>query len=225
MDVAFTEKPRDGAGTLPCAAAIPELIWISPNPACRPSVRRPGVYCRRGRNILPMVTLEFPRAPDLPVKFAKSPLWETVACARLIAGGRLTLRSARSRRRVRVDRELLLVPSVLGAPEVFAVLDSPWASSVYYPARGAAGIREAPGAASAWLETLAGRTRARVLECLRQPATTADVAARLRLAPASAFQHLQRLLRAGLIDRTRVGPRVFYGLSDRGRRLLALAAG
>lgn len=134
----------------------------------------------------------------------------------------VTVKSARDGRCVRVERELLLVPSVLGSPDVFAVLDSPWPVSLYYPARGAAGLWESQGIAGDWLETLAGRTRARVLHAVRRPATTTQIAARLRIAPATASQHLQRLRRAGLIQPTRVGTRVMYGLTGRGRRLVEL---
>lgn len=134
----------------------------------------------------------------------------------------VTVTSTRQGRRVNVERELLLVPTVLGSPDVFAVLDSPWPVSVYYPARGAADIWDTQGETTDWLATLAGRTRARVLRALRQPATTTQIAARLRIAPASASQHLQRLRRAGLIQPTRMGTRVIYGLTGRGRRLAEL---
>lgn len=139
-------------------------------------------------------------------------------------GDTVTVRLARPQRRVQVDRELLLVPSVLGSPNVFTVVDAPWPLSVYYPARAAAEIREPQCAADDWLATLAGRTRARVLRSVSQPATTTQIAARLRIAPASVSQHLQRLHRGGLIRRTRRGVRVVYTLSETGRRLLALEA-
>lgn len=135
---------------------------------------------------------------------------------------RMTVRTRCERPDARVDRELLLVPSVLGAPDIFAVVDAPWPLSVYYPARGAGEIWETEPAGD-WLETFAGRTRVRILKCVREPSTTSQVAARVRLAPASVSHHLQRLRRAGLVHRTRAGAQVVYALTGRGKQLLALS--
>jgi DNA-binding transcriptional ArsR family regulator len=140
----------------------------------------------------------------------------------LVDARRCTVRSSRQRRRVTIERELLLVPTVLGSPEVFTVLDSPWPSSVYYPARGAGAIWELPRETPGWLATLAGRPRTRVLMSLIEPATTTVLARRLGLAPASVSQHLQRLHRAGLLYRARIGAQVSYRLTPLGRRLLSL---
>jgi DNA-binding transcriptional ArsR family regulator len=134
----------------------------------------------------------------------------------------LTVKSGRGSRRVMLDRELLLVPTVFGWPTLFAVLDPPWLLSVYYPARGAGEIWQAAADTPDRLETLAGRTRARVLKAVGLPSTTTQVAARLRIAPASASQHLQRLHSAGLVCRTRAGSVVIYALTDVGAELLSL---
>jgi DNA-binding transcriptional ArsR family regulator len=140
----------------------------------------------------------------------------------LVDARHCTVRSGRQRRRVTIERELLLVPTVLGSPEVFTVLDSPWPSSVYYPARGAGAIWEVPGETPGWLATLVGRPRTRVIMSLIEPATTTVLARRLGLAPSSVSQHLQRLHRAGLLYRARTGAQVSYGLTPLARRLLLL---
>lgn len=134
----------------------------------------------------------------------------------------LSFRSAQGHRRLALDRELLLVPSVFGSPSLFAVVDAPWTPSVYYPARGASEIWQRGTRAPDRLETLAGRARARVLKAATLPSTTTEIAARLRMAPASASQHLQRLLAAGLVRRTRAGRSVIYLVTDVGAELVAL---
>lgn len=67
----------------------------------------------------------------------------------------------------------------------------------------------------------AGRPgRARVLWSLRSPVTTKEVARRLGVTPSAVSQHLSRLHRAGAVERTRVGRRVYYRLSPRGEAVL-----
>ena len=55
----------------------------------------------------------------------------------------LTVTAGRAGRRVTLDRDLLLVPTVFGWPALSAVLDPPWRLSVYYPARGAGELWQA----------------------------------------------------------------------------------
>ncbi|MBT2456178.1 helix-turn-helix transcriptional regulator [Streptomyces sp. ISL-86] len=72
----------------------------------------------------------------------------------------------------------------------------------------------APGA----LADLVGRTRARILVLLAEPAGTTDLARRLALSPGAVSQHRRVLLRAGLVTRARHGHTVLYlrsGLGDR----------
>ena len=57
---------------------------------------------------------------------------------------------------------------------------------------------------------LIGWTRARILAAVAAPATTAEVAARLRLSPSTVSYHLQILHRAGLVRRTREVRSVLY---------------
>lgn len=57
---------------------------------------------------------------------------------------------------------------------------------------------------------LIGQTRARILAATAQPATTGEVAGRLRLSPSTVSYHLQILHRAGLVRRTRDARTVLY---------------
>jgi DNA-binding transcriptional ArsR family regulator len=57
---------------------------------------------------------------------------------------------------------------------------------------------------------LIGRTRARILAALTSPATTGEVAGRLRLSESTVSYHLQILHRAGLVRRVRDARTVLY---------------
>ncbi|MEY9931083.1 DNA-binding transcriptional ArsR family regulator [Catenulispora sp. GP43] len=57
---------------------------------------------------------------------------------------------------------------------------------------------------------LIGRTRARILAAVADPATTGEVAGRLRPSPSTVSYHVQILHRAGLVRRTRDVRRVLY---------------
>lgn len=59
-------------------------------------------------------------------------------------------------------------------------------------------------------DELIGRTRARILDAVADPATTGEVAGRLRLSPSTVSYHLQILHRAGLVRRTRDVRSVLY---------------
>ncbi|HEX7120087.1 MAG TPA: DUF5937 family protein [Longimicrobiales bacterium] len=121
---------------------------------------------------------------------------------------------------------LLMIPSVFSWPDVFVVPDEPWRPSIMYPARGAGTLwLDAPPARGAALELLLGRGRARVMRELSAPTTTGEVARRLGFTTSAASQHLTALARAGVIERTRVGRRVYYTLSARGRSLVELLDG
>lgn len=122
--------------------------------------------------------------------------------------------------------DLLLVPSVFAWPDVFTVHDEAWRASIYYPARGVGTLWDAPpedrGGSHDPLALLAGPGRARVLRALAAPMTTAELAVRLGASPATVSAHLQRLWRARLLDRVRIGRRVFYQASAACRDLLSL---
>jgi DNA-binding transcriptional ArsR family regulator len=108
-------------------------------------------------------------------------------------------------------RGLLLVPSVLVWPHVAVYIDPPWPHALIYPARGTAALlepdRTPPPAA---LADLLGRSRARLLSTLAEPASTTQLAASLRLAPGAVGDHLAVLRRAGLVNRARAGRSVLY---------------
>lgn len=61
---------------------------------------------------------------------------------------------------------------------------------------------------------LIGRTRARILAAVASPATTSEVAGRLRLSQSTVSYHLQILHRAGLVQRVRDARIVLYQSMD-----------
>lgn len=130
-----------------------------------------------------------------------------------------------------MSSELLLVPSVFAWPDVFTVHDSAWRASIYYPARGVGTLWERPRAEPSGtggpdrLVMLAGASRAKVLRAINYPSTTAELAAVLGTASPSISAHVQRLYEAGLLERTRVGRRVFYHRSSVGTALLTALDG
>lgn len=137
-------------------------------------------------------------------------------------GGRLTL--ARDHRDRVLDRGpggLVLLPVVLGSAYVLIKLNTTTQTTLRYPARGAgalwtAGTRPASGA----IVALLGRPRAELLEALRSPATTTDLARALGVTPSAVSQHLSVLRSSGLIARQRSGRSVLYLTTELGLALL-----
>jgi DNA-binding transcriptional ArsR family regulator len=72
------------------------------------------------------------------------------------------------------------------------------------------------------LETTLGEGRAHVLQTLLTPASPTEIAQQLQITAGAASQHLRKLGEAGLVESQRLGKRVYYRLSERGERLLAL---
>jgi len=72
------------------------------------------------------------------------------------------------------------------------------------------------------LEIALGAGRARVLRALATPSSTGEVAHQLQITAGAASQHLSRLAQAGLTEPQRSGQRVYYHLTRRGEKLLAL---
>lgn len=107
---------------------------------------------------------------------------------------------------------MLFVPSVFVWPNVAAFADDPWPRCLIYPARGVAQWWSAAAAApaSAALTELLGRSRARILTALHEPASTTQLARSLRLPTGSVGDHLRTLARAGLLDPARSGRSVLY---------------
>jgi DNA-binding transcriptional ArsR family regulator len=129
--------------------------------------------------------------------------------------------------------ELVLAPSVLAWPHLFAQVAEPTNAVVLYPAAGLGtvagptanalgGRGEARGHA---LDELLGESRAAVLLDLDLPRTTAQLSVRRQLAPATVSYHLGALVNAGLVIRKREGRRVLYGRSAYGDLLLEAVFG
>lgn len=135
-------------------------------------------------------------------------------------GGIEVLRMAVNRT-VSLDGEgLLLIPSVFVWPYVTVHFEDPWPKAVTYPARGIAALWEAPAAGGTdALADLVGRSRARLLIALRDPASTSQLAASLGLAVGAVGDHLTVLRRAGLVHRARSGRSVLYRLTPLGDAL------
>ncbi|MET7334500.1 DUF5937 family protein [Nonomuraea sp. NPDC005650] len=117
---------------------------------------------------------------------------------------------------------LLLVPCVFASPRVFSVTTPPYQPTVRYPPRGLATLWErreldAPEALAAVL----GRTRARLLAALDQPASTRELAQRAGLSEPGVNQHLTALRKAGLCTAHRTGRYVLYARTATAESLLS----
>jgi len=120
---------------------------------------------------------------------------------------------------------LLLVPSVYVWPKIGAYTDPPWPKTLVYPARGTAALWETgEGVPPDALASLLGRTRARLLVALSDPASTTQLAKALALAPGAVGDHLAVLRNAGLTTRARAGRSVLYRRTPLGDAL-AVGAG
>ncbi|MFI6293116.1 DUF5937 family protein [Nonomuraea sp. NPDC050790] len=119
-------------------------------------------------------------------------------------------------------RGLLLVPSVFTWPRIFSITVPPFQPTLRYSPRGIATLWEhrehdPPQALAAVL----GRTRARLLASLDQPASTRELAVRTGLSEPGASQHLTALRRAGLCSAHRTGRYVLYARTAVAEALLA----
>lgn len=138
--------------------------------------------------------------------------------------GRLMLQGTHWRDEHVVNRGpggLVLLPVVLGPPHVMIKKSTSTQTTVRYPARGVGALWTAgtrPPADSA--VRLLGRTRAVLLEALRSPATTTDLARALRVTPSAVSQHLGVLRESGLVARERSGRTVLYMTTALGASLI-----
>jgi len=97
-------------------------------------------------------------------------------------------------------------PSSLGKP------------TITYTSRGIADLWSDVGQATPdGLKRLLGDSRARVMSTLQKPQTTIEIAAGLKLSSAAASEQITKLWRAGILERTRIGRRVFYSLNEKVR--------
>jgi DNA-binding transcriptional ArsR family regulator len=120
---------------------------------------------------------------------------------------------------------LTLVPSVFVWPGLAVHHEEPWPGTVIYPARGVGALFEpqdvrAPEA----LEDLLGKSRARLLVALDEPASTTQLAGSLGLATGAVGDHLAVLTKAGLLDRARSGRSVLYRRTPLGDALCGTGA-
>ena len=102
------------------------------------------------------------------------------------------------------------MPSVFVWPSIAAYTDPPWPKALIYPARGIAALWE-PGAGAPpdALAALLGRSRARLLVALAEPASTTQLATVLGLAPGAVGDHL-RCCATRACQRARSGRSVLY---------------
>jgi DNA-binding transcriptional ArsR family regulator len=123
------------------------------------------------------------------------------------------------------DQGLLLVPSAFRWEKVASITEAPWQPTLLYPARGV-GLLWEPGAPSpgAGLASVLGQTRATMLASLDAPASTTQLAARLRISPGGVSQHLMALREAGLVAGQRQGRSVLYARTALGDRMLESTA-
>jgi DNA-binding transcriptional ArsR family regulator len=106
---------------------------------------------------------------------------------------------------------LVLMPSVFIWPGVVLMLDLPWQPTLIYPARGIAGLWQPPATEPpVALGRLLGRTRAKLLLALAEPASTAVLARRFGQSPSGVSEHLSALRDGGLLTSYRVGHQVVY---------------
>jgi DNA-binding transcriptional ArsR family regulator len=141
------------------------------------------------------------------------------------AGDRLDLGAYGTEERVLGGDGLIMVPSAFTWPSVLAVTGRPWQPTLVYPVRGVSAVwTDRPVTASRALARLLGRTRARVLTALAEPASTTVLAARLGVAASGTSAHLTALHQAGLLARHRHGHEVRYQRTPLGELLVARAS-
>ena len=116
---------------------------------------------------------------------------------------------------------LLFVPSVFAWPDVFLTVRPPWRTAIMYPSRGIADLWEQPSWSCAkGLQQLVGPSCAKVIYNLQVPRTTLEMSAAIGLSPAATSEQITKLREVGILERTRIGRRVFYSLNQRGMALL-----
>ncbi|MFI6996260.1 ArsR/SmtB family transcription factor [Nocardia sp. NPDC050175] len=136
--------------------------------------------------------------------------------------GRLLLRRRRTERPVHLGPGgLVLLPVALGSPEVLIKKSTSTQTTVRYPARGIGALWTAGKQTPAGNTVrLLGRVRTELLETLRSPAMTGDLARTFGVTPSAVSQHLRVLHDSGLIARERSGRNVRYVTTALGIRLL-----
>jgi DNA-binding transcriptional ArsR family regulator len=114
-------------------------------------------------------------------------------------------------------RGLAFVPLVFSrALWLVSLGESGGSFAISFPARGVGTIWGDRSVRDRRLEALVGSGRAAVIRELVEPRTTAELAARLGVAPSTASHHLSVLRRAQVLTRRRVQRDVYYALNEQG---------
>ncbi|GAA1610564.1 ArsR/SmtB family transcription factor [Catellatospora bangladeshensis] len=116
------------------------------------------------------------------------------------------------------DPPRLLDELVAGAREWHRVAVAPYWARMR--ARAVGSVWEDGPAADGALAALFGASRARLLDILRQPATTSELARRTGMAAGTVSEHLGVMHAAGLLARSRHGRTVLYVATAAGQSLL-----
>jgi DNA-binding transcriptional ArsR family regulator len=139
--------------------------------------------------------------------------------------GTLQVSTYASDRRDLHGEGLVLMPSAFNWPSVSVMLDPPWQPTLIYPARGVAALWQSPAATPpAALARLIGRTRAKLLLTLAEPASTATLARRYGLSPGTVSEHLTAMRDAGLLSASRIRHQVLYERTPLGIALITTTA-
>lgn len=120
------------------------------------------------------------------------------------------------------DKLLYLVPLIFAANTVYHQIQEPWESMILYTPRGVGLWNYEKPPTDAALEIALGTGKARLLQVLATPMNTGELAQSLSLTAGAVSQQLKRLHQAGLVESHRIGKRVYYRLTPRGRQLLML---
>jgi DNA-binding transcriptional ArsR family regulator len=137
--------------------------------------------------------------------------------------GTLQVATRASDRRDLDGEGLVLMPSAFNWPSVNVLLDPPWQPTLIYPARGVAALWQPPATTPpVALGRLIGRTRAKLLLALAQPAATATLARRYSLSPGTVSEHLAALRDAGLVSASRARHQVLYERTPLGIALASI---
>lgn len=120
-------------------------------------------------------------------------------------------------------RGLQLVPGVFSVCGLSWQVEPEWLPMIIYGARGA-GLWYTPDLPDpeAALTLALGEGKARLLQALKTPAHTSELAHRLSITAGAVSQQLGRLNQAGLVESHRSSSKVYYRLTPRGEKLLTL---
>jgi DNA-binding HxlR family transcriptional regulator len=122
-------------------------------------------------------------------------------------------------------RGIQLVPSVFGLAHISWQVSPDYLPMFIYKGRGRGQWQQEKPRLNQALETLIGGGRASVLLQLVTPSTTTELAHKLYMTAGAVSQHLDKLHQAGLVEAHRSGRRVYYHLTQRGSKLLAVFEG